>query len=74
VSGTSSTDASAEESGQEFVMTVTSGENGGESGNDEETSEERGGPFIETKARVEFAYDTDESNPADATREPFPTS
>ena len=69
VSGTCSTDASAEESGQEFVMTVTIGENGGEGGNDEESS-----PFVDTSARVEFAYDTDESNPADGTREPFPTS
>ena len=35
---------------------------------------QRGGPFIETDASVEFAYDADESNPIDATREPFPTT
>jgi hypothetical protein len=74
VSSAWSADTSAEESGEEFVMTVTSGEDGGESALDEETSEERGGPFIETSAREEFAYDTDESNPTGATREPFPVS
>jgi hypothetical protein len=55
-------------------MTVTSGENGGEAANDEESSEERGGPFVETRARVEFGYGVDASNPAGATREPFPIS
>ncbi len=55
-------------------MTVTSGQDAGESALDEETSEEGGGPFVETNARDEFAYDTDGSNPIDATREPFPTS
>jgi hypothetical protein len=74
LSGMWSTDASVEESGDEFVMTVTSGEDGGESMLDDETSEERGGPFVETDASVEFAYDADESNPMGATREPFPTS
>jgi len=74
ISGASSTDASAGESGDEFVWTVTSGEDGGESTLDDETSEERGGPFIETSGSDEFAYDVDESNPIDATCEPFPTS
>jgi hypothetical protein len=74
LNGMWSDDASVEESGDEFVMTVTSGEDGGESTLDDETSEERGGPFIETDASVEFAYDADESNPIGATREPFPTS
>jgi len=77
VGGTWSTDLSAEESGEEFVMTVTSGEDGGKSALstlDEESSEERGGPFVETDARVEFAYGTDGSNPTGATREPFPMS
>jgi hypothetical protein len=74
VTGTSSTDPSAEESGEEFVMTVTSGEDGGESELDGESNEERGGPFVETSGDVQFAYGTDASNPADATREPFPMS
>jgi hypothetical protein len=74
VSGTSSSNPTAEECGEDFVMTVTSGQDAGESAIDEESSEEGGGPFVETKARVEFAYDTDGSNPIGATREPFPTS
>lgn len=69
-----SDDPSAQESGEEFVMTVTSGEDGGESGLDEESIEERGGPFIETDGSVEFAYGIDKSNPKSATREPFPRS
>jgi hypothetical protein len=48
VSGTSSTHAIAEECGREFVMTVTSGEDGGQSGLDEETSEDRGWLFVHT--------------------------
>ncbi len=51
-------------------MTVTSGQDG-ESAPDEVSSEEGGGPFVETNARDEFAYDTMRSNPIDATREPF---
>ena len=63
VSGSSRTDAGAEEAGKEFVMSVTSGVDGGElRASPVETSEERGGPFIETSANVEFAYDTDDSN------------
>jgi hypothetical protein len=74
VSGPRSADSNAEECAEDFVMTVTSGEDGGEAGHDEETDEERGGPFVETRASAEFAYDVDESNPAGATREPFPRS
>jgi hypothetical protein len=74
VRGPSSADSSADEYGEDFVMTVTSGEDGGEAALDEETDEERGGPFVETRASAEFAYGVDESNPAGATREPFPKS
>ena len=74
VSGTWSADAAAEGSGEEFVRTVTSGEDGGEGELDDVTLEERGGPFVETWAATEFAYDADASNPVGATREPFPTS
>ena len=70
----SSNDASAEQSGEEFVLGATSGEEGGAVGLDEVSSEERGGPFIETSGRVEYAYEVDETNPADGTREPFPTT
>jgi hypothetical protein len=55
-------------------MTMTSGQDAGKSALDEESSEEGGGPFVETNAREELAYDTDGSNPIGATREPFPTS
>ena len=74
LSGTWSADQTAEESAEEFVMTVTSGEDGGEFMLDEATPEENGGPFVETSATTEFAYGTDRTNPSGATREPFPTS
>ena len=74
VSGSPSADSNAEECAEDFVMTVTTGEDGGEAALDEETDEERGGPFVETRASAEFAYGFDESNPAGATREPFPTT
>ena len=69
-----SADSAAEGSGEEFVRTVTSGEDGGEDELDDVTLEERGGPFVETSGATEFAYGTDASNPVGATREPFPTS
>ena|SRR5579859_5209730 len=72
VRGTSSANARAEQSGEEFVMAITTGEEGGAPGLDEVSSEEGGGPFVLTTGRIEFAYDVDESNPADGTREPFP--
>jgi hypothetical protein len=43
-------------------------------GLEEELIEENGGPFVVTSAEIEFAHDTDESNPIGATREPFPTT
>jgi len=70
---TASNDSNARESGGDFVMTVTSGEDAGQSARDEDSIEEDGGPFIETSGKEEFAYDTDGSNPIGATREPFPT-
>jgi hypothetical protein len=51
VEDTSRINAIAEEVGREFVMTVTSGEDGGQSGLDEETSEDRGGLFVHTTPR-----------------------
>jgi hypothetical protein len=67
-----SADPAAEQSAQEFVVTVTSGEDGGDTMLGEATTEESGGPFVETSAATEFAYGTDRSNPWGATREPFP--
>jgi len=54
------------------VSAMTSGEDQDEAQLDAEVEGERGGPFVETKAGEEYADDIDESNPADATREPFP--
>ena len=64
-------DPLAEELGESFLRTAT----GGDEVDDEmldDVPEEMGGPFIVTTGAVEFAQGTDESNPADATREPFP--
>jgi hypothetical protein len=74
VSGTWSADPTAEESAEEFLIAVTTGESGGESTLDAVMPEENGGPFVVTAAGAEFAYGTDRSNPTGATREPFPRS
>ena len=60
--------------GGETVRGMTSGEYDGEDEQDQIVAEERGGPFIETKAKDEFAYGIDKSNPKRAKREPFPTT
>jgi hypothetical protein len=72
VHATSTANQSAEQSGEEFVMGATSGEEGGAFDLDQISTEERGGPFVLTTGRTEYAYDSDESNPLDGTREPFP--
>ena len=66
-------DALAEELGESFLRTATvGGEDNDDGALDEVSPEEMGGPFIVTTGATEFAHDTDESNPPDATREPFP--
>lgn len=65
-------DALAQELGREFVETVTSGEDEGVEVRDELVAEEVGGPFVTTTRGQEVAEEPDESNPVDATREPFP--
>lgn len=60
------------ELGEEVVASATSGENDEEDRMNSDVPEERGGPFVVTSGGEEFADGTDESNPADATREPFP--
>ena len=74
ISGGSTSDDLAEGLAEASVETMTSGED--QLGRDLEAvvEEERGGPFVETSGRTEFADGTDESNIATATREPFPTS
>jgi hypothetical protein len=64
----------AEELGEEFVKSATSGEQAAEDIRDEEVPEESGGPFVETSGRSEFAHGTDASNPKDAEPAPFPTT
>jgi hypothetical protein len=70
--GKRSEDALAQELGKEFVETVTSGEDEGTELRDEFVTEEIGGPFVTSTRGQEFAEEPDESNPVDATREPFP--
>ena len=65
------TDALAEELGEGFVLSATSGEDP-EEYYEREREEEEGGPFLETSARTEFAYGVDESNPEDAEPAPWP--
>jgi hypothetical protein len=65
-------DDMAEERGEEFVETVTTGEYEGEEILNQVVDEETGGPFIETSGAIEFAEGTDASNPEGAKREPFP--
>jgi hypothetical protein len=60
----------AEELGEAFVEAVTSGEDAER--RDRITAEEVGGPFVVTEAGEEFATGTDESNIAEALREPLP--
>jgi hypothetical protein len=69
-----SMDPLAEELAEEFVETVTSGEDEGNEIRDKFTDEEVGGPFINSSARREFGYGTDKSNPKGSKREPFPTT
>jgi hypothetical protein len=69
-----SDDDVAEELGQEVVGKATTGEDEGEEDANEDFVEEVGGPFVVTTGRDEFAEGTDESNPYDAEREPFPTT
>jgi len=74
VSGHHSRDDLAENLGEEFVSTVTSGEDEGEDVLDQVVPEEGGGPFVESNAETEFADGIDPSNPKGAKREPFPTT
>jgi outer membrane biosynthesis protein TonB len=67
-----SKDVLAEELGEEAVSAMTSGEAQGDRFLDLEVDEERGGPFVRTTGREEFALGTDKSNPRRASREPFP--
>lgn len=62
----------AEEMGEAFLQSATSGEESEAERRERILPEEEGGPFVRTRASQEFAYDFDESNIAEATREPLP--
>lgn len=72
--GPQSGDDWAEELGEAAVEAMTMGEDQLATELEEIVPEELGGPFVQTSASTEFADGTDESNVADATREPFPTT
>jgi hypothetical protein len=67
-------DELAEELGEAFVASATSGEEAEPERHERVTEAERGGPFVRSTASKEFADGTDASNPEDALREPFPTT
>ncbi len=70
--GTDTKEDEAQELGEEFVRSVTSGEEAESEMEEEEEVEEEGGPFVVTSASTEYGFGTDESNPADAEKAPFP--
>ena len=74
LSGFRTGDPLAEELGEAFLESATSGEESEPERRERILTEEIGGPFVSTRASVEFGYDFDESNIAEATREPLPKS
>jgi len=72
LSGFRTGDALAEELGEAFLESATSGEESEPERRERVLIEEEGGPFVSTRASQEYAYDVDESNIAEATREPLP--
>jgi hypothetical protein len=65
-------DPLAEELGEAFLESATSGEESEPGRHERILVEEEGGPFVNTRASREFAYGFDESNIKEATREPLP--
>jgi len=74
VSGKKGDDALATELGEGAVVAMTSGEDRLGEDLNHDVEEDWGGPFVVTSGSKEFAHGTDESNIAEATREPFPTT
>ena len=64
----------AEEIAEDFIASATSGEEAGVDTRDAAVPEEFGGPFVMSNARIEFADDTDLSNPEGAEPAAFPTA
>ncbi len=73
VSSTFTDDDLAEELAEAAVTSMTTGQDELVEQLETDVDEDRGGPFVETSGNVELAGGTDESNIAEATREPFPT-
>lgn len=72
LSGFRTVEPLAKELGEAFLESATSGEDSEPERRERILIEEEGGPFVRTRASQEFAYDFDESNIAEATREPLP--
>ncbi|GAC1581427.1 MAG: hypothetical protein NVS3B20_26700 [Polyangiales bacterium] len=64
----------AESLAEEFLSSATSAQETTEDHRDQVLTEELGGPFIQGLAEEEFSHTVDETNPANGTREPFPTA
>ncbi len=62
----------AEELAEEFLASATSAEEALPEALEGEVPEERGGPFVYTSAKEEFAKGIDKSNPRSAEKEAFP--
>lgn len=67
-----SSDDLAEQLGEAFVEAATTGEEAASAHEEQVAPEEIGGPFVETTAGDEYATTTDDMNPRNAPREPFP--
>jgi hypothetical protein len=72
LSGSVSAEELSEELGEAYLESATSGEQSEAARHERITPDELGGPFVVSSARREFAEGTDESNIAEATREPLP--
>jgi hypothetical protein len=70
--GSHTKDDLAEEMGETWVETATTGEDTSQAVYNQDVPEDEGGPFVTTTAGQEFAEGTDASNPSTAKREPFP--
>jgi hypothetical protein len=72
VEGSRADDDLAEGLGEQAVVAMTTGNDRAGDAFNSDVEEDSGGPFVITSAAREFASGTDESNIAEATREPFP--
>lgn len=72
ISGAISAEELSEELGEAYLESATSGGQSESDRHERITPDELGGPFLVSSARREFADGTDESNIAEATREPLP--